>query len=370
MVRYLFGVLLLGALTMGCGDPSSQPLDRSFLVVVESSVFEPLKPSLERYAEAMRLSQFRIHVQPWVPGTARELQAFVFDYFDHYGIEGALLIGDLPAAEYEQIGLHGYERFPTDLYLQDRDAIWVDQNDNGIFDYHTELEIELYTSRLIGTPSQLRAYFDRADDYRRVGPLVDVSAFIFIDDDWSGNDTSDVLGLDELFSSVEVVQSTDESTLDTYLAKLTGDGAEFVYQKIHGYHEWIGIDEPDGQSKLSTQNIMDENLKVSFVNMINCFAADFTEDESVAAAYTVGTDYGLAIIGSTKEGHMTDPRTFHAHLAHGMRWGEAYRAWFNEQGKWNDVWYLGVVLMGDPLLTLTGDLPDSGGGRHLEVFDD
>jgi len=379
MVRYLFGVLLLGALAVGCGDSDSPPLERGFLIVVERSLDEPLKASLEQYAETMRLSQFEIYVEPWGPGTADELRALVFDYIDRHDIEGALLIGDLPAARYEQIGLEGEEEeFPTDLYLQDRDAIWVDQDGNGTFDFHTDLDLDIYTSRLIGTPSQLQAYFARADYYRRVGPLVDTSAFIFIDDDWSGTNTSDALGLGELYSSVDVIQSTAESTRDAYLAKLNGDGAEFVYQKIHAYHYWVGIDEPDGQSKLFASDIVDQNLKVSFVNMTNCFASRFTKDDTtLAEAYTVGTDYGLAIIGSTKEGHLTDPRGFHANLAQGMRWGEAYQAWYKVEGRWSDVWYAGVVLMGDPLLRLRGDLLPSGPGafdeyrkHHPELFHD
>ena len=43
-----------------------------------------------------------------------------------------------------------------------------------------------------------------------------------------------------------------------------------------------------------------------------------------------------------------------------MNWGEAYRKWFNE---WNyedygyefDRWHLGMVIFGDPMLTLSGD---------------
>jgi hypothetical protein len=43
-----------------------------------------------------------------------------------------------------------------------------------------------------------------------------------------------------------------------------------------------------------------------------------------------------------------------------MRWGEAYSAWYNTYGKYSDKWHLGVVIMGDPLLTLRGDLAPAG----------
>ncbi|MBW2686665.1 MAG: hypothetical protein JRE19_12230 [Deltaproteobacteria bacterium] len=357
-MRYLFGLVLVGTLIFGCGDSDSQ----SFLIVVESSLHDPLEASFEQYAETMRLEGFEIHVEPWVlPGTVEALKALLFDYIDIHDIEGALLIGDLPAAWYEQIGLRGYEEFPTDIYLHDRDARWVDQDYDGRFDYHTPLELDIYTARLNGTPAQLQDYFERAHHYRHVGALVDVSAFIFIDDDWSGNNYSDALSLRELYSSIEIIQDKADSTLDNYLAKLTGDGAEFVYQKMHASPWLLSIAELDEHgeptnSLLTSQAVVDYNLKTSFVNMTNCFAANFTEESNLAEAYTVGTDYGLAIIGSTKLGHQTNPRLFHENLADGMRWGEAYQAWFNEVGKYSDTWHLGVVLMGDPLLRVTGDL--------------
>lgn len=365
-MRYLFGLVLLNTLIFGCGDSDSQPIDGSFLIVVEGSLHDPLEASLEQYAETMRAEGLEIHVEPWVlPGTVEGLKALLFDYIDLHDIEGALLIGDLPAAWYEQVGLRGYEEFPTDIYLQDRDALWVDQDYDGRFDYHSPLDLDIYTARLTGTLTQLRDYFERAHHYRHVGALVDVSVFIFIDDPWSGNNYSDALSLRELYSSIEIIQDTADSTLDNYLAKLRGDGAEFVYQKMHGSPWLVSIAELDehGESTnglLTSQNVGEYNLKTSFVNMTNCYSADFTEESNLAEAYTVGTDYGLAIIGSTKLGHQTNPRLFHENLADGMRWGEAYQAWFNDVGKYSDEWHLGVVLMGDPLLRVTGDLSPWG----------
>jgi len=62
------------------------------------------------------------------------------------------------------------------------------------------------------------------------------------------------------------------------------------------------------------------------------------------------------VIGSTKYGAATNARLFHDGLAEGMTWGQAYKAWYNQEGKNNHAWNLGIVLMGDPLLTVRGDL--------------
>ena len=72
--------------------------------------------------------------------------------------------------------------------------------------------------------------------------------------------------------------------------------------------------------------------------------------------YTVGTDHGLAILGSTKVGAAQGSRVFHAGLATGHSWGEAYRLWYNTEGKQYDDWHLGMVIMGDPLLRISPDM--------------
>lgn len=381
-VLAIIGILVLVTSVIVCGDsgegdPGEPPGPRSLLVVVESSLHEPLRASLEQYAETMELARYEVHVEPWVsPGTVDELKDLLFEYVDSDGIEGALLIGGLPAADYEleyrsPTGELIMEKFPTDVYLQNRDARWVDQTKNDAYDFHEELEVEIYTSRLVGTPTQLVDYFARVERFRRDGPLVERSAFIFIDDDWYKKDTSNACHLGELYSEVEIIQDKADSTLENYLAKLEGEGAEFVYQWVHAAppgsdHAWLGFDHVDDegkfdQPKLFADHIVEKNLKVSFVNLANCYSARFEDDKlAVATAYTVGTDYGLATIGSSKIGAQTDPRLFHEGLAKGLRWGEAYREWYNEVGTKNDFWHLGIVLMGDPLLRVTGDLFPAG----------
>lgn len=366
MMRYSFGLSLLGAFIIGCGDTpvdDPAPVNQTFLVVIDAELYPPLSDRLDRYADTMRGEQFDVYIEPWEPTHVDDLKALLFDYVDLHGIEGALLIGDLPYAEYEQDGLAGDEYgFPVDIYLQDRDATWVDQNHNGIYDFHDGLDdihLEIFTSRLTGTVSQLQRYFDRVHHYRHVGPLVEPSAFIFIDDDWSETDTSDALHLGALYSKVEIIQERGQSTRANYYQKLTTDGAELVFQKIHAGPRLMNIDEKGDleNSLVYPRDIIERNLKASFVNMTNCSGARFSElKPTLAEAYTVGTDYGLAIIGSTKVGHLDHPDTFHKNLAAGMRWGEAYKAWYNAKGRKSERWHLGIVLMGDPLLQPTGDV--------------
>jgi hypothetical protein len=367
MMRSLLPLLLVAGLISGCGDGREvvQPAE-SFLIVIDRALHPSLESRLDQYVETMRSEQFQVYVEPWAPTDVDELKALLFDYVDLYDIEGALLIGDLPYAEFEQDGLVGDDLgFPVDIYLQDRDTMWVDQDNNGIYDFHYDLHtdspyihLEIYTSRLTGSVEQLQSYFDRMEEYRHVGSLVEPSAFIFIDDDWSGTDTSDALKLDGLYSKIEIIQDPADSTRNNYLEKLTTDGAEMVFQKIHAGPQIMNIEQEGGLESglVLPSDIVRYNLKASFLNLEDCSAARFSElGPTIAEAYTVGTDYGLAIIGSTKVGHLNRPDTFHSNLAAGMRWGEAYKDWYNVEGRKSDRWHLGIVLMGDPLLRPTGD---------------
>ena len=205
---------LCAAACAGCGDATVEPVRTSFLIVVEHSLYEPLEASLTRYVETMDAAGVEVHVEPWLPGTVDELKGILFEYADLDQIEGALLIGELPAAWYEQVAFDSNECFPTDLYLQDLDASWVDSDGNGVFDAHSDLDLEIYTSRLNGTEAELQDYFARLDYYRRVGPLVDVSGFVFIDDDWAGVNTEGAFDLGRLYSVVEIIKDKNQSGVD------------------------------------------------------------------------------------------------------------------------------------------------------------
>jgi hypothetical protein len=360
-------VLLAAALSLVvmCGRrtdaPPMQPFHGEFLVVVNAGIEAPLQLSLDQYAATLALRGINVHVEAWGPGTVQELRALLFDYIDHVGIDGALLVGDLPVAWYEQFAFGSYEQFPTDLYLQDRDALWRDQDANGRFELHSELELDIFTARLIGTPAQLQDYFARVEYYRVVGQLVDTSAFVFVDNDWAAVPTTGVRELRELYADVDVCRELAESTMGAYFDKLSGGGAEFVYQFIHSGPDFLIFEELDelGESFpviVVSDDIARHNCAGTFYNLNNCSAARFTERAStLAETYTVGTDHGLAIIGSTKTGAVRDATLFHGSLASGSSWGEAYRHWYNHVAQRDDEWHLGIVIMGDPLLTIEGE---------------
>jgi hypothetical protein len=320
----------------------------------------------------------------------------------------------MPAAWYEQTAFDTGEEFTTDLFLQDRDAVWGDTDGDGIYDTHSELELDIYLSRLqtlpdpaecLSSPSFpncppvydpsdpfyaseacvehcpsgfvtqswspdveccgpffLRRYFDRLHEYRTRGSLVDESALVFTDDYWWA--WARRFGLDSIYSTIHLASEPSDTTRETYVEMLIGGGSEFVYHWIHSTPDKLLIYVDDTAHPIHRTQIgwsphlqpaSTYNFEASFFNMFSCEAARFTVP-NVGMAMVFQTDFGLAIVGSTKPGGIWNPDLFHANLAQGAPWGEAYRHWYNDVGYADDEWHLGTVLLGDPLLTLSGDV--------------
>ncbi|HUU02962.1 MAG TPA: calcium-binding EGF-like domain-containing protein [Myxococcota bacterium] len=339
-----------------CGqgeDFQSCPQDCDFdiAVVVEDALSANLTASLGVYQDDLAAAGYKVRIENWTGGTVGDLKTLLYDQVDSYGIEGALLVGNLPAAWYEQTAFDTFEQFPCDLYLEDRNASWSDADSNGRYDAHTDLNLVIYVSRLTGSATQLNDYFAKNHAYRTTGSLVDAAAYNFIDDDWQP--WAGTYGLEAIYTVVDVLSDLAQTTRAAYIAKMTGTGAEFVYQWIHSSPTTLYVS-GTGSGTISTAEIASNNFIGSFYNMFDCSACRFTQ-ENLGMTYLTRTDYGLATIGSTKTGGIYTPWTFHSRLAAGDCWGESFRQWYNGTGKWDDEWYLGIVILGDPLLTIQGD---------------
>ena len=334
--------------------------DFDLVVVVETELYEPLKLHLAVYLDGLLTEGFKGYVVTFDPAPVSELKALLVEQYARHNIGGAFLVGDLPAAWYRQVAFRPpiFEEFPMDLYLQDLDPVFSDTDDDGRFDTHTPLGLEIYTSRVMGEVSQLQTYFDRVNRFRREGHLVEPSAFVFVDDSWARQGYAAVYELDRIYDfdrTEDIIFDPSESTLDNYVQHLTGDGSEFVFQMIHSTATRL-VFSGVGAGVLSSSQIRFYNFQASFVHLWNCSAARFTTNLNLGMIYTVENDRGLAVIGSTKEGAVQRPGILHSRLALSEPVGEAYRYWFNTYGFSNDKWHLGIVVLGDPMLIVYGDV--------------
>lgn len=333
---------------------------RDLTIIVEDALESSLGTEIAQYMADLVNEGLTPEIHAWKGGSATDLRALIAAEIAEHGIKGAWLVGNLPAAWYELdpdvTGRH--EEFPCDLYYMDPDASWGDADGDGIFDNKPVLELSIYTSRLPGGATELQKYFSRLHKYRSEGHLAPVSAYEFYDDDFSNYPA--LFGpsnLGKLYKTVDTVSDKTLTTAAAYLAQLGGDqapGAEFVFQSIHAGVNRLSIYEPNGVGFVGSADIAAKNFKASFFSMNDCTASRFTQDDCLARAYLTGTDYGLATFGQSKAGSLCNWRHFHDQLASGYNWGEAFRTTYNYGMRNSDLVCMGNMILGDPMLHVTG----------------
>ena len=326
------------------------------LVLVDDAVFPVLEDALVEYASDLAVEKVDVTVEQWTAGTAADLRSLLAARHHDQGIDGAFLVGDLPAAWYAMTSEFRYEEFPCDLYLMDPDSVWTDANHDGRLDAHSPLRLSLYVSRLRGTAGELAAYFRKLHDYRTGASRLPPRAYIFKDDDWFAFRPGSNFGLGLLYGATDIDETVGRTVKPHYLDTLTADGYEFVYQWIHSYPSALCVKEAGLFKTITVWDVAAFNLKGHFYNLYDCSAARFTE-RNLGMTYLAKTDSALAVFGSTKVGGCYYPLVFYQVLAQGGTWGDAYLNWYNYYGRRNDSWNLGMVILGDPTLTPTSAGP-------------
>ncbi len=326
------------------------------LLVVDEALYPSLESTIDQYMYEVEEKGCLVELATWKGGTVSDLKSIIQNAYDEKVIGGAFLVGHLPAFWYEQNSFGKHEEFPCDLYFMDLDAAWEDRDEDGIYDYHTSLNLDIFISRVAGTVQELNGYFSKVHSYRAGGLPMSKSAYIFKDDDWSDYERGSKFGLSDIYESIKISEVPGETVKSNYLLKLTDSGAEYVYQWIHAYPPLLCIEDNGSFEYVFTSDISSNNTKGLFYNLFNCSASRFTET-NLAMTYLLNTDYGLATHGSTKVGGNYYPKVFHYVLSRGGSWGEAYKAWYNNYGVSDDKWFMGMVILGDPMLYLTKAVP-------------
>jgi len=366
----------------------------NYLVIVDKRLQGQIEDELDRYVEDIK-TMYDLYpaVRYWMPGDHVMMRDMIVDSFTNkcYGkagcLRGVFLIGDLPSAWYEQDSDFGgdigimHEEFPTELYFQDLDCEWTDSDGDGMFDGHGDLNLEIFTSRLIGDADRINAYLARVHDYRVNGPFFEPRNFFsFVDDDWNGANaygvpdggtTNQTWGLESIFGENYIRREWEDNTdKSDYMDVMTTGGAEFVYQWIHSDPQRIYFDDnfsvnPD--NILTLEEIAAGGIDGSFFNLFDCSISRYTEEYGNIATEYVHSDKGLATIGSTKTGGIFNPDVLHGAMLAGQGVGEALRLWFNDTWLNRDEyglpdptfddWWLGMMVQGDPMLLLNPNPP-------------
>ena len=115
-----------------------------------------------------------------------------------------------------------------------------------------------------------------------------------------------------------------------------------------------------------SSTIQERDPPVLFYNLFSCGPGRFTDDDYLAGAYIFNTTTGLITIASAKSGSMLNFGDFTGPLSEDNKTiGQAMLQWFQAQAPfelWEQEWYYGMVLNGDPTLQLLSCVDSDGDG--------
>ena len=161
---------------------------------------------------------------------------------------------------------------------------------------------------------------------------------------YENDDRETRLEVDYLEGEAIVTPSMNESAPEGVWRKGIDDGAPFDLGVFFDEGDW-----------LFSQTIQERDPPVLFYNLFCCGPGRFTDENYLAGSYIFNTTYGLITVASAKSGSMLNFQDFTLPLGQGRSMGEAFMAWFDKQAPyqlWEKEWYYGMVLLGDPTLTV------------------
>jgi len=344
-----------------------------FCVVVNSLLYSSIQPSIDQYVLDLSVEGYDVEVYTMSGGTPEELRTFLLGTYS-LGMQGCILIGDLPIAWYEMDVCWGdpprHEEFPCDLYYMDMDGVFSDSDTDGIYDSHTgDVDPEIWVGRLTASPlvmggaselSLLQNYFAKNHAFRTDAlPLID-RALVYVDDDWASSAPywSDDVGL----AYVDRTLVDDEWTTwgTDYLDRLP-QNYESILVCAHSSAFTHRFQRPDiTYSWVYNSDVKTVDPVAYFYNLFACSNARYVEQDYMAGWYIFCDTYGLSALGSTKTGSMLYFEEYYGSLGLGRTLGESFMDWFSaiaEDGftESEACWFYGMTLCGDPTLAIIYD---------------
>jgi len=128
----------------------------------------------------------------------------------------------------------------------------------------------------------------------------------------------------------------------------------------------LGIFYDRGGDWVYSSTIQERDPPVLFYNLFSCGPGRFTDSDYLAGSYIFNTTTGLVTVASAKSGSMLNFHDFTGPLSEDNKTiGQAFLQWFQAQAPfalWEQEWYYGMVLNGDPTLRLLSCLDSDGDG--------
>jgi hypothetical protein len=359
-----FTTLLLFSVTVSKGSfCQSPPQTEPYVYVLVWGDHLLLQPAISTYEQDLENAGFSVEIPNNFGNAPETVREFLQTEVETHEIAGALLVGDVPYANYEMEYANSTRIFPCDLYYMDLDGNWTDSDDNGVFDMHTnetgDLEPEIWVGRLYASTitwddedELLINYFDKNHRFRIGDLTLPRRALAYIDDEfvYSMENVNNSLSMIYGNETTLVIDPNTTNATD-YKNRLNDTlGYEWLHLVAHGNHKKHVFKTCEGYTEVFSSDIRNIDPHVFFYNIMACNTAHYTLTDYIGSSYLFADAYGLLVVGSTKLHHIWNVSDFYEPIAEGKCIGQALKEWLQKNGELNRFTAYGLVILGDPTL--------------------
>ncbi len=366
--------------------PPYSSLNETVVLIIENSLWgiSAVQTAVNQYEQDLKDTGYTTIKHTNSISTVQNLKNLLQSWYTNNNSVGAVLIGNLPYAQYYHPTGGGFsaETFICDLYLMDMDGNWWDLNTDGVYDKHNasigaNIYPEIYVGRIDATNRALGGQtnsqniitlLNRFHSYRIGGVSRSHRAITYIDDDWQAwaDGTYDNWPgwLDNAYSNrTDVHTPTTATTANDWLNTRLLQDYEFAHLCAHsgaspGTH-YFG---PGGSGEGTvTSNQIHTTVNApafNFYNLFCCHGADWITTDCLATTYLFSGPRSISVLGSTKTGGMLDGTTFYDSLGNNMTFGKALDDWYQSMTTYSIYyvqWFYGLSILGDPFSTIHYD---------------
>ena len=327
--------------------------DNLVAIVVNDSLYPAIQGSINQYIQDLTDEGYSTQLIATLGGTPADIRSLLQAELPN-GLIGALLIGDLPIAWWEESS-YG-EDYPVDFFFSDLDGSWIDANTNGLYDQHSagggDVQPEIWVGRLYASrltyDSEVRLindYFSVNHQYRTGALTLPNRGLVYNEVTWYPNDH----GMGVLYNTVDVINNENTTTAYDYKNRLDQQ-YQFVHLIAHSScwaHTFFLAGGVHGGGSVYGFEIpfVDPNAFFYFLNC--CMAARFTEKNNLANWYLFSHSYSQVVMASSSLMYgISSLASLYGSLSNDSTFGDAFKKWHTA----NYYMFMGTLILGDPSL--------------------
>lgn len=351
------------------------------LIIVDSYDYSKQKLKIERYAYDIHEAYGCEVIMEKVSNPSHtDIKTLLLNQQEN--LNGAILIGDLPAGWYEYegkiISLTPLQEWPCDLYYMDLNSEWQDNDSDGVYDSQEgDIYPEIFVGRIntakmpyfekLYEKDLLEIYLDKNHKFWTGQSKVNKKkALIYVDSSWAipSRRVTYYKGIEDLYG----VQNYDSSTFfispnfgrADYLNKLSNSTYEFLHFVCHS--DYYGHLFSSSNTFINVFDISNTKTEAIAYNLLCCKACRWTTDQyfgDVGRSYIMNNNQSsLVLTGLTRAGGMIQSYNYYRPLGEGKCVGEALTKYLQntlEGGSWHDIdieWLYGLTIVGDPMVNM------------------